>query len=70
MSETRTHLVDTPHGEILVEDGGSPDGLGVVVHPGSPGSRLLSGAGVESAAESGLRLLSFDTATAARPTRG
>lgn len=56
----RTHVLATDRGEILVEDGGCVDGLTVVVHPGSPGSRLLFGAGVEVAARFGLRLVSFD----------
>jgi pimeloyl-ACP methyl ester carboxylesterase len=60
MEEVRTHVLETDRGEILVEDGGRLDGLAVVVHPGSPGSRLLYGAGTQLAARCGLRVLSFD----------
>ena len=60
MAQMRTHVMGTPHGEVVVQDAGPQDGLAVVVHPGSPGSRLLFGPGVRTAAEFGLRLLSFD----------
>ena len=60
MVETRTHVMETPKGEVVAEDTGPRDGLAVVVHPGTPGSRLLFRAGVEMAAGFGLRLVSFD----------
>ncbi|MEY9878183.1 pimeloyl-ACP methyl ester carboxylesterase [Streptacidiphilus sp. MAP12-33] len=60
MSEMRTHVMETLHGEVVVEDAGPQDGLGVIVHPGSPGSRLLFGPGARMAGGFGLRLVSFD----------
>lgn len=60
MVETRTHVMETPRGEVVVEDTGPRDGFAVVVHPGTPGSRLLFEAGAEVAARFGLRLVSFD----------
>ncbi|WP_406046980.1 alpha/beta fold hydrolase [Kribbella sp. NBC_00889] len=60
MVEIRKHVLKTDRGEILVEDSGPRNGLAVVVHPGTPGSRLLFGPGADVAAGSGLRLVSFD----------
>ena len=60
MKKLRTHVLQADRGEILVEDGGHEDGLAVVVHPGSPESRLLFAAGTRLAVTSGRRLLSFD----------
>jgi pimeloyl-ACP methyl ester carboxylesterase len=51
----------TPDGRVLaVEDWGDPAGRPVLVHLGTPNSRLLYGPNVTDAAERGLRLISYD----------
>lgn len=53
--------VHTPDGRVLaVEDWGDPAGRPVLVHMGTPNSRLLYGPNVTDAAERGLRLISYD----------
>ena len=53
--------VHTPDGRVLaVEDWGDPAGRPVIVHMGTPNSRLLYGPHVADAAERGLRLISYD----------
>src|ERR1700722_20591980 len=54
-------LVQTADGRTLaVEDAGTPDGLPVMVHVGTPNSRHLSGRTVADATARGLRLISYD----------
>lgn len=55
------HQVHTPDGRTLqvVEDG-DPDGRPVLVHNGTPNSRLLYGRDVERARRQGIRLISYD----------
>jgi pimeloyl-ACP methyl ester carboxylesterase len=53
--------VHTPDGRVLaVEDAGDPAGRPVLVHNGTPNSRLLYGPNVADAAERGLRLIGYD----------
>jgi len=53
--------VHTPDGRTLaVEDWGDPDSRPVLVHMGTPNSRLLYGPNVADAAGRGLRLISYD----------
>jgi pimeloyl-ACP methyl ester carboxylesterase len=53
--------VHTPDGRVLaVEDAGDPAGRPVLVHNGTPNSRLLYGPNVADAAERGLRLVGYD----------
>src|ERR1700677_3404182 len=54
-------LVMTADGRTLaVEDAGTPGGLPVMVHVGTPNSRHLYGRTVADAAARGLRLISYD----------
>jgi pimeloyl-ACP methyl ester carboxylesterase len=53
--------VQTTDGRVLaVEEAGDPAGQPVLVHGGTPGSRLLYGPHVRDAAERGLRLIGYD----------
>ncbi len=53
--------VQTTDGRVLaVEEAGDPAGRPVLVHGGTPGSRLLYGPHVRDAAERGLRLIGYD----------
>ncbi|HEX4091404.1 MAG TPA: alpha/beta hydrolase [Trebonia sp.] len=53
--------VQTTGGRVLaVEEGGDPAGRPVLVHGGTPGSRLLYGPHALDAAERGLRLIGYD----------
>jgi pimeloyl-ACP methyl ester carboxylesterase len=55
------HLVRTPDGRVLqVLERGIPDGRPVLVHNGTPNSRLLFNAEVESAERQGIRLIGYD----------
>jgi pimeloyl-ACP methyl ester carboxylesterase len=56
-----THEIEGPRGRTLtVRETGDPDGPAIVAHHGSPGAGLLFRSEVESAAQRGLRLLSYD----------
>src|SRR3954468_18414177 len=56
-----THEIEAPGGRTLaVRETGDPDGPAIVAHHGSPGAGLLFRSEVESAAQRGLRLLSYD----------
>jgi pimeloyl-ACP methyl ester carboxylesterase len=57
-----THVARGADDELIqVEEFGEPDGMPVLVHPGSPGSRRLFRPDAELASrEFGLRLLSYD----------
>jgi len=53
--------VQTPDGRTLaIEDTGDPAGKPVLVHMGTPNSRLLYGPNVTDAVEQGLRLICYD----------
>jgi pimeloyl-ACP methyl ester carboxylesterase len=55
------HRVETPDGRVLqVLERGIPDGRPVLVHGGSPNSRLLFDPLVEVAERQGIRLISYD----------
>lgn len=57
----REHRVDAPDGRVLaVMEGGDPAGPAVVVHHGTPMSRLLYGPNVADAEARGLRLIGYD----------
>ena len=55
------HRIKTPDGRTLaVQEGGDPDGKPVLVHNGTPNSRLLYPPHVTDAAARGIRLISYD----------
>jgi pimeloyl-ACP methyl ester carboxylesterase len=55
------HRVQTPDGRVLqVLERGIPDGRPVLIHNGTPNSRLMYDAEVESAVRKGIRLISYD----------
>ncbi len=57
----REHRLETPDGRVLaVMEGGDPAGPAVVVHHGTPMSRLLYGPNVADAEARGLRLIGYD----------
>jgi pimeloyl-ACP methyl ester carboxylesterase len=54
-------MVHTADGRVLaVRDAGDPAGKPVLVHPGTPMSRLMYGPNVADAVRQGLRLISYD----------
>ncbi len=58
---TTTTIIMTPDGrELCVESGGDTSGRPVLVHGGTPNSRLLFGPTVEDAKEHGVHLISYD----------
>jgi pimeloyl-ACP methyl ester carboxylesterase len=46
--------------ELLVQEGGDPDGRAILIHLGTPGSRLLYRPHLVDAVERGIRLISYD----------
>ena len=57
--DTRTVL--TPDGRtLMVEEGGDPAGLPILVHGGTPNSRHMYGPWLEDATQQGIRLISYD----------
>jgi pimeloyl-ACP methyl ester carboxylesterase len=46
--------------ELLVQEGGDPDGRAVLVQLGTPGSRVMYGPHLLDAAERGIRLIAYD----------
>lgn len=57
----REHRVDTPDGRVLaVVEAGNPSGAAVVVHNGTPMSRLLYRPNAADAEARGLRLIGYD----------
>lgn len=57
----REHRLETPDGRVLaVMEGGDPAGPAVVVHHGTPMSRLLYGPNLADAEARGLRLIGYD----------
>jgi pimeloyl-ACP methyl ester carboxylesterase len=55
------HIVETAQGRRLaVEEDGEPSGVPVLVHNGTPNSRLLYKRHVADAAAKGIRLISYD----------
>jgi pimeloyl-ACP methyl ester carboxylesterase len=60
-TQTTTTTISTGDGRLLcVQSTGDVDGRPVVVHHGTPGSRLLAGDWVADAASDGVRLISYD----------
>jgi pimeloyl-ACP methyl ester carboxylesterase len=55
------HRFTTPDGRLLqVREDGDPEGRPVLVHGGTPGSRLMFSRDVERARRQGIRLVSYD----------
>lgn len=64
------HRIDPGGGRVLlVEEGGDPDGVPVLVHHGTPGCGGLYRLHVEDAAAKGIRLVGFDRAGYGGSTR-
>ncbi|HTX12037.1 MAG TPA: alpha/beta hydrolase [Solirubrobacteraceae bacterium] len=60
-SAVTEHRVQTPDGRVLqVLERGVPDGPSVLVHNGTPNSRLMFDAEVEAAERQGIRIISYD----------
>ena len=59
--ESTEHRVKTPDGRVLqVLERGVPDGRPVLIHNGTPNSRLMFDPSVEGAERQGIRLISYD----------
>jgi pimeloyl-ACP methyl ester carboxylesterase len=57
----RDHTVTSPDGRALrVREDGDPNGVPVIAHHGTPGSRLLYRRWVEDATERGIRLIAYE----------
>jgi pimeloyl-ACP methyl ester carboxylesterase len=57
------HTIDGPGGrQLRVREVGDPDGVPVIAHHGTPGSRRLRDSWVEDAERRGIRLIGFDRA--------
>jgi pimeloyl-ACP methyl ester carboxylesterase len=55
------HVIETADGRTLaVTEGGDPDGIPVLVHQGTPNSRLQYGPDVAVAREHGVRMITYD----------
>jgi pimeloyl-ACP methyl ester carboxylesterase len=58
---TRNHTISTKDGRSLcVIEAGQPDGIPILVHNGTPGSRLLYDPWIKDAESRGIRLISYD----------
>jgi len=61
MTPIETQTVTTPDGRaLMIELGGDPTGLPILVFNGTPSSRLLYRPWLEDAAQHGVRLISYD----------
>jgi pimeloyl-ACP methyl ester carboxylesterase len=57
----RDHSIDTPDGRVLrVREDGDPDGVPLIAHHGTPGSRLPYSHWVADATARGIRLIAYD----------
>lgn len=55
------HMINAPDGrKLAVSEGGDADGVPVLVHYGTPNSRLQYGPDVEAATEHGVRMITYD----------
>jgi pimeloyl-ACP methyl ester carboxylesterase len=55
------HVIDAPDGRKLADsEGGDADGVPVLVHYGTPNSRLQYGPDVTNATEHGVRMITYD----------
>jgi pimeloyl-ACP methyl ester carboxylesterase len=55
------HVIDAPDGrKLAVSEGGDADGVPVLVHYGTPNSRLQYGPDVDAATEHGVRMITYD----------
>jgi pimeloyl-ACP methyl ester carboxylesterase len=57
---SRKHRISADGRRLLVFEGGDPNGVPVLFHNGTPGSRLAYGGWVEDAGSRGIRFLSYD----------
>lgn len=58
---TRNHTISTKDGRSLcVIEAGQPDGIPILVHNGTPGSRLLYDPWIKDAESRGIRLIGYD----------
>jgi pimeloyl-ACP methyl ester carboxylesterase len=58
---TIDQAIRTPDGrQLQVTQAGQPDGVPILIHNGTPGSRLLYPPWIDDAASRGLRLISYD----------
>ena len=58
---TNHHTISMSDGrKIQIIEAGQPDGIPVLAHNGTPGSRLLYDRWVEDAKSRGIRLISYD----------
>ena len=61
MSGARDSTITTADGHVLaIQEGGDPAGRPVLVHGGTPNSRLLYKSDAERARRQGIRLISYD----------
>jgi len=59
--DSQEHTILTESGrEIRIFEAGKPDGIPILVHSGTPGSRLLSPKWIEDALSRGIRLIGYD----------
>src|SRR5204862_5991850 len=58
---TNDHIISTENGrKIRITEAGQSDGIPVLVHNGTPGSRLLYAPWIKDAEARGIRLISYD----------
>jgi pimeloyl-ACP methyl ester carboxylesterase len=60
MAATTTMVLTTGDRELCIESGGDVSGRAVLVHAGTPGSRLLADPWLDDAAQRGIHLISYD----------
>ncbi len=59
--ETTNRIVSTGDGRMIsVTEAGQPNGIPILVHHGTPGSKLLYDAWIDTASAHGIRLISYD----------
>ena len=59
--DPKNHTITISDGrQIQIIEAGQPDGIPILVHNGTPGSRLLNPPWIEDAETRGIRLISYD----------